>query len=99
MPGHALVDIQNTYGCTFIGLVVSIMLFGITVCQTWGYFWHYSKRDPKSLQFFVLFIFFLDAVHTILCIYTVYWYLVLNFGNVEALEYNMWAMNVRNFLL
>ncbi|KAN0127621.1 hypothetical protein V8E53_014599 [Lactarius tabidus] len=95
MPGHALVDIQDTYGCTFIGLAISILLFGITVCQTWIYFWHYSKRDRKPLQFFVLFIFFLDAVHTILCFYTVYWYVILNFGNTEALAYNMWAMNAQ----
>jgi hypothetical protein len=95
MPGHPIVDIQNTYGCTFIGLVISILLFGITVCQTWIYFWKYSKRDPKPLRFFVLAILLLDAFHTILCIYSVYWYLILNFGNVENLEYNMWTMNVQ----
>ncbi|KAN0127616.1 hypothetical protein V8E53_014594 [Lactarius tabidus] len=54
MPGHSLVDIQSTYGCTFIGLIVSILFFGITICQTWIYFWQYSKRDPKLLRFFVL---------------------------------------------
>ncbi|KAN0127613.1 hypothetical protein V8E53_014591 [Lactarius tabidus] len=95
MPGHSLVDIQNTYGCTFIGLIVSILFFGVTVCQTWIYFWQYSKRDPKLLRFFVLVIFSLDAVHTILCTYSVYWYLILNFGNVENLEYSMWAMDIQ----
>jgi hypothetical protein len=93
MAGHALVDIQSTYGCTFIGLVVSILLFGITVCQTWIYFWQYAKRDSKLLQLFVLVILVLDTLHTILCIYSIYWYLILNFGNLENLEYNMWAMN------
>ncbi|KAN0127838.1 hypothetical protein V8E53_014343 [Lactarius tabidus] len=94
MPGHPIVDIQNTYGCTFIGLVISILLFGITVCQTWIYFWQYSQRDPKPLRFFVLVLLLLDTFHTILCIYSVYWYLILNFGNVENLEYNVWTMNV-----
>jgi len=93
MAGHALVDIQSTYGYTFIGLVISILLFGITVCQTWIYFWQYAKRDAKPLQIFVLVILVLDTLHTILCIYSMYWYLILNFGNVENLAYNMWAMN------
>ncbi|KAN0127626.1 hypothetical protein V8E53_014604 [Lactarius tabidus] len=95
MPGHPIVDIQNTYGCTFIGLVISILLFGITVCQTWIYFWQYSQRDPKPLRFFVLVLLLLDTFHTILCIYSVYWYLILNFGNVENLEYNVWTMNAQ----
>jgi hypothetical protein len=95
MPGHALVDIQNTFGCTFIGLVISILFFGITVCQTWIYFWRYAKRDPKLLKLFILAILLLDTFHTILSIYSVYWYLILNFGNIENLGYNMWAMNIQ----
>ncbi|KAN0127610.1 hypothetical protein V8E53_014588 [Lactarius tabidus] len=95
MPGHALVDIQNTFGCTFIGLVISILFFGITVCQTWIYFWRYAKRDPKLLKLFILAILLLDTFHTILSIYSVYWYLILNFGNAENLGYNMWAMNLQ----
>jgi len=95
MPGHPIVDIRSTYGYIFIGLIISLLFFGITVCQTWIYFWRYGKRDPKLLKLLVWVIFLLDALHTSLCIYSVYWYLVLNFGNVENLEYNMWAMNVQ----
>jgi len=95
MPGHPVVDIQSTYGCTFIGLVISILFFGITVCQTWIYFWRYGKRDTKLLKLLVWVILLLDTLHTVLCIYSIYWYLVLNFGNVENLGYNMWAMNVQ----
>jgi len=95
MPGQAVVDIQNTYGCVFIGLVISIMLFGMTVLQTWIYFWQYGSRDPKGLKLLVTIIFLLDTLHTTLCIYSLYWYLILNFGNVENLGYNMWAMNVQ----
>ncbi|KAN0137168.1 hypothetical protein V8E53_005165 [Lactarius tabidus] len=95
MSGHAIVDIQNTYGCAFVGLVISILLFGITVCQTWIYFSRYTKRDPKTLKFFIVVILLLDTFHTILCSYAMYWYLILNFGNVENLGYNMWAMNLQ----
>ncbi|KAH9013730.1 hypothetical protein EDB84DRAFT_1532033 [Lactarius hengduanensis] len=90
MSGHAVADIRNTYGCTFIGLMISVMLFGITTLQTWIYYWRYGNRDPKALKLFIAVIFLLDALHTSLCIYSIYWYLVLNFGNVEILHHNMW---------
>ncbi|KAH9051560.1 hypothetical protein EDB83DRAFT_2521956 [Lactarius deliciosus] len=93
MPGNAVVDIRNTYGCSFIGMVISSMLFGITILQTWIYYWQYGNRDPKTLKLFIAVIFMMDTLHTILCVYSIYWYLVLNFGNVEVLGYNMWAMN------
>ncbi|KAH9059446.1 hypothetical protein EDB83DRAFT_2607225 [Lactarius deliciosus] len=93
MPGNAVVDIRNTYGCPFLGMVISTVLFGITILQTWTYYWQYGNRDPKSLKLFIAVIFMADILHTVLCVYSVYWYLVLNFGNVEILDYNMWAMN------
>ncbi|KAH9031378.1 hypothetical protein EDB85DRAFT_2146193 [Lactarius pseudohatsudake] len=53
----------------------------------------YGSRDRKALKIFVAVIFLLDALHTSLCIYSVYWYLVLNFGNVEILDTTVWSMN------
>ncbi|KAN0130140.1 hypothetical protein V8E53_012085 [Lactarius tabidus] len=86
MSAHAIADIQSTYGCSFIGLVISILFFGITVCQT-----RYMKRDPKSLQLFVIVVLLLDTFHTILCTYALYWYLILNFGNLEILQIDIIA--------
>ncbi|KAH9077339.1 hypothetical protein EDB83DRAFT_2515002 [Lactarius deliciosus] len=94
MPGSPVADIRNSIGAAFIGLVVSTTLFGLTLAQTWIYFWHYRKRDPMALKFFVAFIIAMDAFDTILSAYAIYWYLVLNFGNVENLDYVMWAMNM-----
>ncbi|KAH9072319.1 hypothetical protein EDB83DRAFT_215270 [Lactarius deliciosus] len=93
MSGHAVADIRNSYGCVFIGLIISVMLFGITTLQTWIYYWQYGSRDQKALKIFVAVIFLLDALHTTLCIYSIYWYLVLNFGNVEILDTIVWSMN------
>ncbi|KAH9169008.1 hypothetical protein EDB89DRAFT_1547799 [Lactarius sanguifluus] len=95
MSGHAVADIRNTYGCSFIGLIISVMLFGITALQTWIYYWQYGNRDPKALKLFIAVIFLLDALHTSLCVYSIYWYLVLNFGNVEILRHSIWAMKVQ----
>ncbi|KAI0287966.1 hypothetical protein BC826DRAFT_728571 [Russula brevipes] len=93
MPASAVVDIRNTYGTLLIGLIVSAILYGVTIAQTWNYYWYYRNRDRKVLQGFVAFLFSLDTLHTILCAYSVYWYLVPNFGNVENLGWSMWAID------
>ncbi|KAN0135303.1 hypothetical protein V8E53_006868 [Lactarius tabidus] len=61
MPGPPVVDLRNSFGAVFIGLVLCVVLFGLALAQTWVYFW----------------------------------YLVLNFGNVEALALNKWFFIVQ----
>jgi len=95
MPGSAVADIRETYGAAFIGLLFSTVLYGMTITQTWIYYCHYRNRDPVSLKGFIALLFILDTLHTILCFYSVYWYLVLNFGNVVNLDFNMWAINIQ----
>ncbi|KAH9023787.1 hypothetical protein EDB85DRAFT_2150936 [Lactarius pseudohatsudake] len=99
MPGPPVVDIRNSFGDAFVGLLVSTMLSGLTIAQIWFYVWNYWNRDSKPLKFFVAFITFTDALHTIICAYAVYcMYPVPNFGNVEDLQYNMWALELQAFL-
>ncbi|KAN0141827.1 hypothetical protein V8E53_000289 [Lactarius tabidus] len=93
MLGSPVVDIRNSFGAAFIGLLVSTALLGLTAAQTWIYYRNYGERDSKPLKYFIAFVTVLDAIHTYLCTYLVYWYLVLNFGNVESLEYGMWALD------
>ncbi|KAH9171886.1 hypothetical protein EDB89DRAFT_2243248 [Lactarius sanguifluus] len=95
MPASAVADVRNSLGMAFIGLLISTTLYGLTILQTWVYFWNYQKRDPKALKFFIIFIVVLDTIGIILCAYMVYWYLVLNFGNVESLDYISWALSVQ----
>lgn len=87
-------DVRDSFGAAFIGLLVSTTLFGVTIAQTWVYFWNYRK-DSIALKFFVAFVTAMDAVHTILSSYAVYWYLILNYGNVEILNTSMWALNIQ----
>ncbi|KAH9042955.1 hypothetical protein EDB83DRAFT_2677517 [Lactarius deliciosus] len=95
MPGHPIADIHNSFGAAFVGLFVSTVLLGWTIAQTWSYFWNYRNRDSKSLKFFIAFLIFMDALHTIICAYAIYWYLILNFGNFESLRDGMWAMDLQ----
>jgi len=86
-----LVNLTDTVGASFIGLLISTILFGLSVAQTWIYFWRYQHRDSKTLKCFIAFIIVMDALHTFLTSYMNYWNLVLNFGNLENLNISTWA--------
>ncbi|KAN0141551.1 hypothetical protein V8E53_000013 [Lactarius tabidus] len=93
MPG---VDLSNSLGATLIALLVCTVLFGLTLGQTWIYFWHYWDKDSKALKSFIAFITLMDSFHTILIAYSIYWYLILNFGNFEASAANKWFTNFQS---
>ncbi|KAF8257463.1 hypothetical protein EI94DRAFT_1740792 [Lactarius quietus] len=95
MPGSAIVDLSTSYGATLIGFIVSIALFGFTLGQTWMYFWHYWNKDTKALKFFIAFITVMDTTHTVIVAYGLHWYLVQNFGNLEALAANTWFLDTQ----
>jgi len=94
MIASAVVDIRTTYGAAFIGLLVSMALFGMTIIQGWIFFIN-GRKDPTSLKVFVAVLLALDVLHTVLCTYGIYWYLVSNFGNVDNLDVDMWAVNIQ----
>jgi len=98
MAGSAIVDIRTSFGAIFVGLLFSTTLFGLTLAQTWLYFWHYHDRDPKALKFFIAFITILDVLHTATSAYVTYWYLVLNFGNIGILDITLLAFSLQIIL-
>ncbi|KAI9436066.1 hypothetical protein H4582DRAFT_2079218 [Lactarius indigo] len=98
MPSSSVADLHSSFGAAFVGLLFSTTLFGLTIVQTWMYFWTYGSRDSKPLKFFVAFVTSMDALHTIICVYAIYWYLILNISNVESLEDGMWALNLQIIL-
>lgn len=87
-------QLDTTYGRTFIGLVVSAILFGVTVLQTFLYYRNYPK-DSKLIKWMVAILWILDAAQLSLSTVTIYWYLVTNFNNPEALARTFWSMNVQ----
>ncbi|KAF8269873.1 hypothetical protein EI94DRAFT_1724080 [Lactarius quietus] len=96
MPGSAIVDLSTSYGAAFIGFIVSVALFGLTLGQTWMYFWHYwNSNDTKALKSFIVFITVMDTAHTAIFAYGLHWYLVQNFGNLDALAANTWSWTLR----
>ncbi|KAH9987445.1 hypothetical protein BJV74DRAFT_497931 [Russula compacta] len=91
------VNIGSTYGATFIGLILSAVLYGMTMIQVWIYFCSRDcrEKDSTSLKALIALLLILDTVHMAFCIYAMYWYLIQNFGNVDNLNIDMWAMETQ----
>ncbi|KAF8261544.1 hypothetical protein EI94DRAFT_792772 [Lactarius quietus] len=97
MPGSAVVDIQKSYGAAFVGLLVNHMLFGLEIVQAWRYYWQYWNKDKKVSRIFIAFLIAVDTLSTIMCAITIYWHLVLNFGNPKNVDSRVWAANLQPF--
>ncbi|KAJ3517446.1 hypothetical protein NLJ89_g500 [Agrocybe chaxingu] len=103
--------LDTTYGAIVIGLVVSAVLYGVTLLQTFFYFKQYGD-DSKRIKFMVAFLWFLDTLHLLFCTITIYTlvpvffrglrlftsldrYLVSGFGDFDALSKSIWSMNLQ----
>ncbi|KAH9981545.1 hypothetical protein BJV74DRAFT_82611 [Russula compacta] len=89
------VNIGKTFGITFMGLIFTCVLYGVMIVQTWTYYWHGHGRDSMIMRGFIAFLLVLDTVHTSLCVYILYWYLIQNFADVSNLDVNMWYAAVQ----
>ncbi|KAJ7497729.1 hypothetical protein FB451DRAFT_241958 [Mycena latifolia] len=77
------VDISSHVDAMFVGIMLSLVLWGITLVQTWTYF--NSNKDGWMLQALVFILFLLDTGSTALTGEMAHVYLVQNFGNLAAL--------------
>ncbi|KAF8967922.1 hypothetical protein BDZ97DRAFT_1916495 [Flammula alnicola] len=85
----AIFDLNNTFGAFLIGTVVSAMLFGVTVTQTWYYFQNYS--DGILVQAVVPIILVAETLHIVFCIHAIYHYVILSFGEPQELMKVIWT--------
>ncbi|KAH9925451.1 uncharacterized protein BXZ73DRAFT_103326 [Epithele typhae] len=88
-------SLDNTFGAALIGLVVEATLFGITLVQAFFYFRNYGSSDHWFTKALVIFLTLVDTLHLVLCVYTVYWYLVTHFGDSGNLELVVWSLTVQ----
>ncbi|TDL21621.1 hypothetical protein BD410DRAFT_285886 [Rickenella mellea] len=87
--------VGNTFGVAFIGLVISAVIYGLTLLQTFHYYKRYP-HDPRQLKWIVGILTFADTMHLALSTAAIYWYLVSNFGNFPNLGLTHWTMNIQN---
>ncbi|KAI0651019.1 hypothetical protein C8Q79DRAFT_931003 [Trametes meyenii] len=86
--------LNPTYGALFVGVLLSAVLFGVTMLQTFVYFQQYaSDRAWRKLS--VCWLWFLDALHLSLSAHFVYHYLVTDYDRPDALSQIVWSFKLR----
>ncbi|KAN0133934.1 hypothetical protein V8E53_008152 [Lactarius tabidus] len=90
--------IQDFYGAAFVGLLLNVLLTGFEIVQAWIYCWNYWNKDEKAFKFFIGLLTLIDILCTALGTYSMYWYLILGYGNVQNFGYRLWALNAQTFL-
>ncbi|KAF5350543.1 hypothetical protein D9756_008728 [Leucocoprinus leucothites] len=77
-------DLSPTYGVLLIGVLLATFFQGVLTIQAYQYYQDFPE-DPRATKIFVAVLWILDFVQLIFISYTVYYYLVVNWGNVQAL--------------
>ncbi|KAK0457529.1 uncharacterized protein EV420DRAFT_1748671 [Desarmillaria tabescens] len=88
-------SLGTTIGATYVGAMLSSLLFGITVLQVFIYYRDYPN-DCRLYRYSVGIIWVLDALHLSLIIHVIYHYTVDSFGDYVALENVVWSFKVPN---
>ncbi|EMD31397.1 hypothetical protein CERSUDRAFT_100423 [Gelatoporia subvermispora B] len=82
---------DSTLGAAFLGHFFSAALFGVTSVQSWIFFKN-NRQDGPVLRSLIFFLWFLDALHAALLTWSMYHYLVTDFGNLLAVIRPFWTI-------
>ncbi|KAI1783892.1 hypothetical protein LXA43DRAFT_1044988 [Ganoderma leucocontextum] len=83
----------NTFGALLIGTFIGLMLYGITVHQSYRYFRIYPA-DLPVLKWLVSFVLVLETVTSALSMHVCYHYLVSSYFSPLTLIYGLWSINL-----
>ncbi|KAF7356526.1 hypothetical protein MVEN_00986200 [Mycena venus] len=91
IPSVIHVDLNPTMGADFVGAILSSIFYGITTLQTIIYFGTYDK-DRLFLKSMVAALWILDSASLALYSAGVYKYLVIDFGDLFAIQEIDWSI-------
>ncbi|KAJ3968544.1 hypothetical protein EV361DRAFT_411713 [Lentinula raphanica] len=83
--------LDNTMGAMLIGILVSAVLYGMSLVQTYFYYNHY-RNDVWYLKTLVALTVFFDTLHLCFVIHTIYFYLVSNYYDNGQLDNMVWTV-------
>ncbi|KAF7292212.1 hypothetical protein MIND_01248600 [Mycena indigotica] len=89
----AAATLDNTLGAVFLGVVISCILYGISVLQVYLYY-HFYPSDSLLHKCSVTFLFFLDSLHLALTVSAAYHYAVTGFGHEAGLQEVVWQIKL-----
>ncbi|KAG1861777.1 hypothetical protein DFJ58DRAFT_246719 [Suillus subalutaceus] len=88
-------NVENTFGALFIGVTIAAVLFGLSCVQSFVYFQTHRDTGTTFYKLAVICLWILDALHLALIIHCVYYYLVSNYANVNALAEIVWSFKLQ----
>ncbi|KAG8742374.1 hypothetical protein FRC10_001596 [Ceratobasidium sp. 414] len=83
--------LDDTYGATYIGVVLATFLYGILTLQTYIY-WVRYVHDSRFDRLFVVALWVIDTLQLVFICHMQYWYVIENYANPVALQYNNWLV-------
>ncbi|KAF8905054.1 hypothetical protein CPB84DRAFT_1823402, partial [Gymnopilus junonius] len=86
-----LFDIQETFGAMLIGTFVMLVIYGITMLQTYLYFTSFPKDDGPT-KALVASIWILDTTHAVLAGHCMHYYLIAGFVDHTILANGNWSL-------
>ncbi|PPQ75247.1 hypothetical protein CVT26_014812 [Gymnopilus dilepis] len=86
-----MVDIQHTFGALLIGGIIAFILSGIVNAQAFSYFKHYPN-DQRTLKLLMVYVWFIDALHTIFVASTLWDHFVAHYGDLSRIDYIPWCV-------
>ncbi|KAI0694306.1 hypothetical protein C8T65DRAFT_57029 [Cerioporus squamosus] len=84
--------LDNTFGAVLIGTFIALILYGLTLHQSYRYFRMYPG-DPKILKSLVVVVLVLETLTSIMTMHSCYYYLVTNYFDPRALLRGTWSIN------
>ncbi|KAK0218289.1 hypothetical protein EDD85DRAFT_961565 [Armillaria nabsnona] len=88
-----LLSMGTTFGAVLIGATLASALFGVTTMLFFVYYRRYSQ-DSRFYRFSLALLWVLDALHFVLALHILHFYLVNSFGDVPALSNMVWSFKV-----
>ncbi|KAL1686295.1 hypothetical protein GGG16DRAFT_118049 [Schizophyllum commune] len=84
---------QIAHGPMLIGTFLNVLLYGISITQTYLYWNGYKRKDSLVIRLFVIFLFVADTAHTAFTMAYMYICLVNHYGNPLYLANANWVFS------
>ncbi|KAG2057342.1 hypothetical protein BDR06DRAFT_930996 [Suillus hirtellus] len=88
-------DLRNTLGALFIGVILAAVLFGLTNVQAFIYLQAHRNAGITFFKLVITWLWISDALHLALTIHCVYYYLVNNYANFGVLTEIVWSLKLQ----
>ncbi|KAK0434299.1 hypothetical protein EV421DRAFT_1909422 [Armillaria borealis] len=93
MTTNPTFSMSTTFGAVLIGATLASALFGVTTMLFFVYYRRYSQ-DRRFYRFSLALLWVLDALHFVLALHILHFYLVDSFGDVMALSKLVWSFKL-----